>query len=84
MKSVYNYNTHAEKINYLRHKLKGTKVKNDTGLTAVSTLLGLKRSTLQKRLANKVYRYEFDLAADALIERLHETDRLDKFTHVMS
>ena len=81
MKSVYNYNTYAEKINYLRHKLK---VKNDTGLTAVSTLLGLKRSTLQKRLANKVYRYEFDLAADALIERLHETDRLDKFTHVMS
>ena len=53
MKSVYNYNTYAEKINYLRHKLKGTKVKNDTGLTAESTLIGLKRSTLKKIIMDK-------------------------------
>ena len=78
------YLTYEDKINYLRARVKSNKVHNDQGWSAVSGLLGLGgHCVLKERIVKKKYKKEWDLAADSLINSLHNADHLSKFTHVV-
>ena len=79
MQSSNKYLTYEDKITYLRSRVKANKVHNDQGWKAVSELLGLGgHCVLKQRIVNK---QEWDLAADSLINSLHNADQLSKFTH---
>tara|TARA_R110002020_G_scaffold1389_2_gene6349 strand:+ start:383 stop:682 length:300 start_codon:yes stop_codon:yes gene_type:complete len=82
MQSSNKYLTYEDKITYLRSRVKANKVHNDQGWKAVSELLGLGgHCVLKQRIVNKQYKKEWDLAADSLINSLHNADQLSKFTH---
>jgi len=84
MQSSNKYLTYEDKITYLRSRVKANKVHNDQGWKAVSELLGLGgHCVLKQRIVNKQYKKEWDLAADSLINSLHNSDQLDKFSHVL-
>ena len=76
--------TYEDKINYLRARVKSNKDASDQGWRAVSRLLGLGgHCVLKNRIIKKQYKKEWDLAADSLINSLHNSDQLDKFSHVL-
>ena len=84
MQEANKYLTYEDKINYLRARVKSNKDSNDQGWRAVSRLLGLGgRCVLKNRIIKKQYKKEWDLAADSLINSLHNADQLDKFSHVL-
>ncbi len=84
MQKTNKYLTYEDKINYLRARVKTNKVHNDEGWRAVSELLGLGgHCALKNRIIEKRYKKEWDLAADALINSLHNADQLAKFSHVL-
>lgn len=84
MRKANKYLSYEDKINYLRARVKSNKVHNDEGWRAVSELLGLGgHCALKNRIIKKQYKKEWDLAADSLINSLHNADQLDKFSHVL-
>ena len=84
MQETNKYLTYEDKINYLRARVKSNKDSNDQGWRAVSRLLGLGgHCVLKNRIIKKQYKKEWDLAADSLINSLHNSDQLDKFSHVL-
>ena len=84
MQKTNKYLTYEDKINYLRARVKSNKDASDQGWRAVSRLLGLGgHCVLKNRIIKKQYKKERDLAADSLINSLHNSDQLDKFSHVL-
>ena len=84
MQKTNKYLTYEDKINYLRARVKSNKDAIDQGWRAVSRLLGLGgHCVLKNRIIKKQYKKEWDLAADSLINSLHNSDQLDKFSHVL-